>query len=81
MCGSSCNTHYVSLTTFYLLGPDLDNGGGVLHAPAEVVLVVLAADHGHGAVLTQATALLKFLEQLQKEERKLWVRTSVLLPS
>ena len=44
--------------------PDLDNGGGVLHAPAEVVLVVLAADHGHGAVLTQATALLKFLEQL-----------------
>ena len=64
LCGSSCNTHYVSLTTFYPLGPDLDNGGGVLHAPAEVVLVILAADHGHGAVLTQATALLKFLEQL-----------------
>ena len=57
--------HTLCLTDHILSpGPDLDNGGGVLHAPAEVVLVVLAADHGHSAVLTQATALLKFLEQL-----------------
>ena len=31
----------------------------MLHAAAEVVLVVLAADHGHGAVLAQTATLLK----------------------
>ena len=39
----------------------------MLHAAAEVVLVVFAADHGHGAVLAQTAALLK-KEKLNKGE-------------
>ena len=36
----------------------LDHAGGVLHVAAEGLVVVLLADHGHGAVLAQAPALL-----------------------
>ena len=36
----------------------LDHAGGVLHVAAKGLVVVLLADHGHGAVLAQAPALL-----------------------
>ena len=44
----------------------LHHAGRVLHVAAEGLVVVLLADHGHGAVLAQAPALLT-----QRNVRKL----------